>query len=93
MTEGKHKSRTFVLSILCFFICGYVIYSVGSIFYEVSLKTLENEKLAIELEELKEKQEALKVEVNKLRDPEYIARYAREKYLYSKENEYIFRIR
>ena len=34
----------------------------------------------------------LKSEVAKLQDPDYVARYAREKYLYSKSGEIIIRI-
>lgn len=34
----------------------------------------------------------LKSEINKLQDPEYMARYAREKYLYSKKDEIIIKI-
>ena len=49
-------------------------------------------KLDKELISLKEKEEELKVDANKLQNPEYIARYAREKYLYSKEGEYILQI-
>ena len=37
-------------------------------------------------------QKFLKNEINKLQDPEYMARYAREKYLYSKNNEIIIKI-
>ena len=37
-------------------------------------------------------EELLEKEVNKLQDPEYIAKYAREKYLYSKDGEYIIKI-
>lgn len=37
-------------------------------------------------------EEALKDEINKLQDPEYMARYAREKYLYSKKDEIIIKI-
>ena len=33
---------------------------------------------------LKEKEEELQVDANKLQNPDYVARYAREKYLYSK---------
>ncbi len=87
------KRRVLLLTTLCFLICGYIIYSLGSIFYEVTLKKKENVALSSQLEELKDEQEALKVEVNKLKDPEYVAKYAREKYLYSKKNEYIFRIK
>lgn len=38
------------------------------------------------------KEEELKSEINKLQDPEYVARYAREKYLYSKKDEIIIKI-
>lgn len=38
------------------------------------------------------KEEELKSEINKLQDPEYMARYAREKYLYSKKDEIIIKI-
>ena len=37
-------------------------------------------------------EEELKSEINKLQDPEYVARYAREKYLYSKDDEIIIKI-
>lgn len=39
-----------------------------------------------------EEEENLKDEINKLQDPEYMARYTREKYLYSKKNEIIIKI-
>ena len=45
-----------------------------------------------ELTSLKEKEEELKVDANKLQNPDYIARYAREKYLYSKDGEFILQI-
>ena len=41
---------------------------------------------------LKENEDELKIELQKLKDPEYIARYARENYLYSKDGEYIIKI-
>ena len=49
-----------------------------------SVKTVYNEKL--------EKEEELKSEINRLQDPEYMARYAREKYLYSGKDEIIIKI-
>ena len=48
------------------------------------LNTVYNEKLAEE--------ENLKDEINRLQDPEYMAKYAREKYLYSKNGEIIIKI-
>ena len=41
---------------------------------------------------LKEKEEALKANVDRLEDPDYVARFAREKYMYSKDGEIILRL-
>ena len=44
------------------------------------------------LADLEEQEEILKTDIQRLEDPEYVAKYAREKYLYSKEGELIIRI-
>ena len=49
-----------------------------------NLKLTYNEKLSDE--------EKLKDEINRLQDPEYMDKYAREKYLYSKKDEIIIKI-
>lgn len=41
---------------------------------------------------LEDEEAYLKVEVEKLNDPDYVARYARERYLYSKDGEFTIRI-
>ena len=38
-------------------------------------------------------EDILKSEVNKLKDPVYVAKYAREKFFYSGKNEYIIRMK
>ena len=52
----------------------------------------EMQKLEQEYQNKLAEEEELKNEINKLQDPEYMARYAREKYLYSKNNEIIIKI-
>ena len=47
-----------------------------------------NDKLA----NLKDEEDTLNSDIKKLKDPDYVARYAREKYMYSKEGELIIRI-
>lgn len=42
-------------------------------------------------EELLDTEEALKAEVQKLQDPNYVERYAKEKFLYTKDDEIIIR--
>ena len=49
--------------------------------------------LVKEKEELKEKEDAIQADINRLSDPSYVARYAREKYFYSKDGEIILRIK
>ena len=68
---------------------------VSSSFSYVSqiIKTKEEIKeLNLTYNEKLETEEELKDEINKLKDPEYMARYAREKFLYSKDDEIIIKI-
>ena len=67
-------------------------YTLGKYWIEIFDKYQEKKKLEEELISLKEKEEQLKVDANKLQNPDYIARYAREKYMYSKDGEYILKI-
>ena len=59
-------------------------------------KILQNKRkinsLNSEYTSLLEKEESLNSEVTKLQDPDYVARYAREKYMYSLPDEVIIRI-
>lgn len=52
-----------------------------------NLKT--KEELENKYNKLIEKEDSLEGEVIKLQDPEYVAKYAREKYLYTKDGEII----
>lgn len=70
------------------YFCVSFIYSCYSI-YDL---TKEKEKLDKLYVELQEKAEDLKLDIEKLNDPKYLADYARENYLYSKDDEYILQI-
>ncbi len=50
------------------------------------------ETLSVTYNDELEEEEELNDEINKLQDPEYMAKYAREKYLYSKDDEIIIKI-
>lgn len=69
----------------------FVISSINYAFNIISLHREEKE-LKVELAQLKENELDLKNEIEKLKDPDYIARFARENYLYSKNGEYIIKI-
>ena len=66
--------------------------SVSKIIVQIYDKYNEASELELQLADLKDNEEKLESEINRLQDPEYLARYAREKYFYSKENELIIRI-
>ena len=55
---------------------------------------IKNEKktLSEKLVTLKDEEDKLNSDIKKLKDPEYVARYAREKYMYSKDGELIIRL-
>ncbi len=80
---------TFIVAIVLF---GYVSFSI--INYSVSKKKFENEERILEtkLYELKDEETDLNQEISKLKDDDYLARYAREEYLYSKDGEYVIKI-
>ena len=67
-------------------------FTIGKYWIEIYDKYQEKKQLEEELVSLKNKEKQLKVDANKLQDPDYIARYAREKYLYSKDGEIILKI-
>ena len=62
--------------------------------YTIRIAELSQEKkeLAAQMLTVKDDEENLKLEIQKLQDPDYIARFARENYLYSKDGEYIIKI-
>ena len=66
--------------------------TIGKYWVEIFEKYQEKKKLDEELVKLQEKEKELELDAKKLQDSEYIARYAREKYLYSKEGEFIIKI-
>lgn len=59
---------------------------------KIGEKKKEKRELTKQLETLKEDETTLTDDVDKLKNPEYAARYAREKYLYSKNGEKILKI-
>jgi len=86
------RRRIFLLGFVSVVIIGATTFTIGKYWIEIFEKYKEKNQLEEELTSLKEKEEELKVDANKLQNPDYIARYAREKYLYSKEGEFILQI-
>lgn len=90
--KSKFKYRLFLFIPTCLCVLVAIFVSIGSYWVQISEKYQEKSDLENLVLKLKEKEEELKVDVEKLQDPEYVARYAREKYMYSKDGEIILRL-
>ena len=92
--KNRKKINVRFLFVLVVFSCitaalGYNLFcNIASIKkMNVTKKQLEDKILS-----LKEEKEVLEGDIIKLKDPNYIAKYVREKYFYSKDGEVILRI-
>ena len=88
----KERRRIFMTFIICVFVIGVSVISSVDNVLDIIEKNNEKEKLTTTLEKLEEEEKILSDDVEKLKNPEYAARYAREKYLYSKNGEKILKI-
>lgn len=86
------KKRLLVFGTLSFAMIIYFFITLTT--YTLNIIDLNHEKKELnnQLLVLKEDEENLNIELKKLQDPDYIARFARENYLYSKNGEYIIKI-
>jgi len=89
---SKKDKRRLVL--ITFVLLTLIATLVGSVFNDW-MQILDNKKqvsaLSSTYTELMDEETALKSEVIKLQNPDYVARYARETFLYSKPNEIIIK--
>lgn len=90
--KSKTKYRLLLFVPACLIIIATIFASIGGYWIEINNKYREKEELEQEIIALKEQEEILKVDVERLEDPDYVARYAREKYMYSKDGEIILRL-
>ena len=94
MAKKRKKKKLGPILLLCVSFA-VIIFSTLTIFRYWTMiysKYQEKGELQKELASLKDKEEELESDVNKLQDSDYIARYAREKYYYSKDGELILKI-
>lgn len=97
MIKIKHKvtkkeRRRLTIFILSFiFIIGFTCINIFPDWLKIMKNKQEITVLQSSYEELLDTEEALKAEVQKLQDPEYVERYAKEKFLYTKDDEIIIR--
>lgn len=87
----KSARRIMVFGVVSCFICIFQIFTITKLVMEVIDKSNELNKLDEEFVLAVKTSEEKNKFIDKLKDPEYKARYVREKYFYSKDNEYNFR--
>ena len=88
----RRPKKTFLFALLSLVIIAFTIISTFSYGKEIYDKYKEKSKLEKKLVLLRKKEKELKLDASKLQNPDYVARYAREKYYYSKDGEYIIKI-
>lgn len=93
----KNKNKKSKIRIILFFIIfgsiiGYLSYNFFSNIEKIVKIKEETLLLKNKLANLQIEEDELNSDIKKLKDPEYVARYAREKYMYSKDGEIIIRI-
>ena len=94
MRELSGKTKFRVTFLFVSLIIASVVFVSTAFSYVSQIEKTKNEinDLKVTYNDTLSTEEALKDEINKLQDPEYMARYAREKYLYSKKDEIIIKI-
>lgn len=88
----KKARRIATFGLISIALIVFIVITLGRVFFDIVDKYKEKRELENQLIALQEKEKELENDVNKLEDPEYLARYAREKYFYSKDGELILRI-
>lgn len=93
--KKKSKNETSRIGMLLFFVIMVLVILISTIFSDVQqiiYNKNQTKELSTKYTLLLEEEASLTSEVNKLQDPEYKARYAREKYMYTKDGEKILTI-
>ena len=88
----KKAKRIATFGVLSIILVITICLTLFSVIIEIVDKYQEKNQLSTELIALQAQEKELETDVKKLEDPEYLARYAREKYFYSKDGELILRI-
>ena len=86
------KRRLTVLAPIVILAVGYLLFTLVTSGIQLYQLHKEEKELQEKLDSLKGDSEDLKTEINKLQDKDYVARYARENYLYTKDGEYVIKV-
>lgn len=89
---SKCKIKIFLALIVFGTITGCLGYNLFNNILNIKRMQEEKKELVAKIDDLEKEKKSLEVDIMRLKDPEYIAKYVREKYYYSKEGEVILRM-
>ncbi len=87
----KEKKRLFLITITIIGLLSLLVASVYSDWHQILKNRQLERELNNEYTELLSEEEKLSAEITKLQDDEYLARYAKEKYMLSSEGDTIIK--
>jgi len=88
----KSKKRKAIFVPLSLVVIGYFIFNFCYYSYRIMVLEKSRSDLQNELSILQKKEDSLNSDIQKLKDPEYIAKFARKNYMYSMAGEYVIKI-
>ena len=86
------KRRLLLWFVILLLLISYTSYKTIDYWKDILNNKKEKRQLENKYNDLLNEEEVLETDVKKLQDPDYVAKYAREKYLYSKDGELIIKI-
>lgn len=89
---SKHKIRMFLAFIIFGGITSVLGFNLLTNIMSITELNSEKKNLKEKIVKLEKEKKTLETDIMKLEDPDYIAKYVREKYYYSKDGEVILKI-
>lgn len=89
---ARKRKKKFMSAFIFIFLLSVFLYSMTIQTLHYVNKKKEESKLRTELKKLKYEEVVLKKDITKMKSSDYIAKYAREKYFFSKPNEIIIKM-
>lgn len=91
-SKKKRVRRLMIFGTISLAAIVYFFYVLFSLSYNIYSLNRQKNDLIYKLAEYEHDEKVLSQEIDKLKDPDYIARFARENYQYSRDNEIILQI-
>lgn len=88
----KEKNRLFLINMTMILLLAFLVVTVSSDWKQILNNRKQEKELNIKYQELKNNEEKLNSEIIKLKDDEYLARYAKEKFMLSSDGDTIIKI-